>query len=389
MPSKTTSRLGAALLSALVTVAAYGCVGTPQARNPGSATNNAGFTNRGSAVAGPEGTAGNDGTGGIIGNPGNAGYRGANTGVGVWGANTARRVRTRTSTVGEAADLGRQISAAVARMDGVGGTNRAGFMGMGTTGAGGVTNGSVGVSTLVLDDIAYVGIRQTSGQTTTGNTTAGAAGTRTGLTGNRAGLGGNWNGLGGIGMTPGVEDGTIGTRRAGTLGAGTGIPGAAGTTDVTNPGGAAAPGTTAGAAPGRTGPTGTTAGTGTTAAPGTSTGTGTAGTPRTAAGTGAPRTPGTTIGTGTVGTNVGGGQRAATAGASLHDQIRARVKAMFPHVEEVYVTTDPDLVYRIARVTGDDNGMSVLEKINEMAAIARAMTPSTIGTGTGQTGGAR
>lgn len=352
MPSKRSSRLGAALLSALVTVAAYGCAGTPQARNPGSPTNNAGFTARGSAVAGPEGMAGNDGAAGATGDGGNPGYRGANTGVGLWGASGARRVRRTTVNARMATDLGRQISAAVASMDGIGGTNRAGFMGMGTTGVNGAGARSVGVSTLVLDDIAFVGISQSTGQATTGSTAAGTAGTRAGLTRNRTGLGGNWNGIGGIGMTPGIEDGTVGLRRAGVTGAGTGTTGAAGT------GTAGTPGTTAG----------------TTRTPGTTAGS----------------TPGTTVGTGTAGTTVGGTQRAATNGSALFDQVRARVKAMFPQVEEVYVTTDPDLVHRIARVTGDDHGMTVQEKVNEMTAIARAMTPLTPGagsTGAGQAGG--
>lgn len=53
-------------------------------------------------------------------------------------------------------------------------------------------------------------------------------------------------------------------------------------------------------------------------------------------------------------------------------------------------TQNTHLVYRIARVTGDDHGMTVQEKVNEMTAIARAMTPLTPGagsTGAGQAGG--
>jgi len=262
-------RFRIALVSLLVLAAAYGCAGMPQQRPDG-----------GNAAQGPAQT----------------------TSSGVSGTTDNRRQGTPGGLMGSGVgfgtrktDLGRQISNAVARMYGsgnggtvMGGTNTSRVTGGGAmpggnantfrTGNGGAMLGGttaarpgMRVSTLVMGDIAYIGIDPTTVQEAQQN---------------------------------GAQAGTNAT-----------------------PGTSANPGTNAN--------TGTTPGAGTNASAGT-----------------------------------------APAGTSLAEQVRTRVKAMFPQLAEVYVTTDPTLVYRIARVTGDQPELSPQEKVSEMTAIAREMTPA-------------
>lgn len=56
------------------------------------------------------------------------------------------------------------------------------------------------------------------------------------------------------------------------------------------------------------------------------------------------------------------------------DRVRAEVMASFPQIADVFVTTDPDLVSRIARVAGNvQSGVSMAGQMAEVAAITREM----------------
>lgn len=60
----------------------------------------------------------------------------------------------------------------------------------------------------------------------------------------------------------------------------------------------------------------------------------------------------------------------------LDTQIRNAVRRAFPQIGDVYVTTHPSLVRRIARITGDiQTGSSTTRYLSEMFAIAHAMAP--------------
>lgn len=264
------------------------------------------------------------------GQPGGAGGTTDGVQAGVTGPYGAPRANTAQT------DLGRQISAFVAGLDGVGpgtvppapgtvgaaaggggaraplGINGVGGMGdpnRGTAGAAdaGVMPGStrpatVGVSTLVVANVAYIGIDEAS------------------LAGNRAGVT--------PGGTSGITAGPYGTDAA----AGGGAPG----------GGAAGAG----------GATGGTPGAGGGPAAGDTTGAGNA----------------------QAGGAIGG--PAALSSAVMEDQIRTRVRAAFPQIVEVIVTTDPVMVYRIARVAGDtQNGVSAATHLPEVVGIMQSMAP--------------
>lgn len=86
-----------------------------------------------------------------------------------------------------------------------------------------------------------------------------------------------------------------------------------------------------------------------------------------------------TTGAGTTGVGLTGG---------LEERIRSQVRSAFPQVEHVYVTTDPTMVRRIARVSTDVHvGASAAPRLSEIFSIATSMAGTTGGAGgTGTTG---
>lgn len=228
----------AALVSLLILGSVCGCAAQPQGmRNPGTTVGQAAGADAGTTL--PGGTAADP---------------------------MANRVRARIRR-----DLGQQISDTVARA--LGGR----FIGMGTTW--GRTAGAkpIGVSTLVIGDMAFVGLDTTT-------------------------LPAGWTRAGQAGVT----------------------------------------GTAAGTAAG-----------------------GTAGMQRRTAG-------GTPVGTDRNGTGAGGTVTATRT--TLEDRIRTQVRAAFPQVTEVYVTTDPALVTRIARAARSiQTGRATTTQLDEILAIAKAM----------------
>lgn len=275
MGTTLTRRIQAGILSLVMLGSLYGCAGRGAPYRGGGGGRGARGT--------PGGTVGRrDATGGTTGGAG--GITGSALGAGGGGMAGA--------AVGTTRDLGQQISDVVARMAGGGG--RVGTTGVGTAagtapgtaaGGGGVAHPGVGVSTLVIDRLAFVGIDAST-----------------------------------LGAAP-APAGTTGAAPAGTTGATTGVtPGR--TTVVT-------PGRTTGTAPGRT--TGAAAG-------------------------------------GTTGITPGG------AAGTLEDRVRSQVKASFPQVDHVFVSTDPATVHRLARVTGGTHaGAAPGSLITEMFSIATHM----------------
>lgn len=84
--------------------------------------------------------------------------------------------------------------------------------------------------------------------------------------------------------------------------------------------------------------------------------------------------PGGTPGVITPGTN--GAPGGAVGSVGLEEHVRTMVRAGFPQIAEVFVTTDPGLVSRIARVTGEiQQGQSAANRIDEIMTITREMTP--------------
>lgn len=70
---------------------------------------------------------------------------------------------------------------------------------------------------------------------------------------------------------------------------------------------------------------------------------------------------------------------AATLGggdtAGMQERVRSQVTAAYPQIADVLVTTDPELVYRIARMAASvQRGTSMAGQMAEVAAIAREMT---------------
>jgi hypothetical protein len=77
--------------------------------------------------------------------------------------------------------------------------------------------------------------------------------------------------------------------------------------------------------------------------------------------------------TGRPGLSAAGDPR-GSAGPGLEGYLRQQVLAEFPHLAQVFVTTSPGLVSRIARVTSDDNQeVQARTMINEMFDIARTL----------------
>lgn len=181
-------RLCAAALSAVVLVSA-GCAGTPQ-RRPGPGITGGGTrTGPGMTGGAPRGTTpGPTGgtTGGTVGSS-LAGITGAGAGAGVGAGltNTAAPL-----------DLGQQISTYVAGIEGVGRSGAAGAPSSEPRVSAQPSARSVGVSTIVLGNVAFVGLdlRTLPG----GGTTSGAwsGGTTTGTkVGTTAGTSGDWDAL--------------------------------------------------------------------------------------------------------------------------------------------------------------------------------------------------
>jgi hypothetical protein len=72
------------------------------------------------------------------------------------------------------------------------------------------------------------------------------------------------------------------------------------------------------------------------------------------------------------------GGTTAGGGGGLGDHVRLHVRSAFPQVADVYVTTDPSLVHRIARLGGEvQSGVSVAPRFHEIVAIAQLMAPVT------------
>ncbi|HYG58261.1 MAG TPA: hypothetical protein VD902_09405 [Symbiobacteriaceae bacterium] len=255
-------RVQAAFLSLMILGSVSGCAGGAQPRGAGDT---GGVT--GGAAGGAGTTAGGGGGAGNTTGAGSAGGGGAAGGMG----GAAGGGMAAGAAQGAGTDLGQQISHFVARMGGVGGgggggltTGRMGLGGTAGRGAGGggaAAAGNVGVSTLVIENLAFVGLDMST---------------------------------------------------------------------VTGGGGAGAGGSPGGAMGGATGAGGATGGT--------------------------------------------------TTGPGLEDRIRNEVRAAFPQVDEVYVTTSPGMVYRIARITGDvQAGVSTAPRLSEIFSIATAMAGTTGG----------
>lgn len=288
------------------------------------------------ATAGCAGPAPRGGAGG----GGNAGRNLQGAGVGGINAGFVGNDRGRLGGAAQA-NLGEQISAFVAGLDGVGGRGAGGGGAMGGAGAGaaggagaggaaaggpmrwaggggatGLFGGRpVGVSTLIVDDIAFIGIDATA----TGAPGAG-------------------------GVTPGGTMGmTTGGAAAGGGPVGTGMSMASnrmstGTGDTTGT---------------RTGTDGVTAGSS----------------------------------TGLTGAGTTAGGYTVTGATGMQDTVRAQVRDAFPQITEVFVTTDPVQVYRIARVTGAaDTATTLSGRISEIMSIALAMAPTAGTTGAGGVG---
>lgn len=67
-----------------------------------------------------------------------------------------------------------------------------------------------------------------------------------------------------------------------------------------------------------------------------------------------------------------------TGGVALESRIRSYILGAYPQVDEVYVTTDPALVRRIAQVTGEvQNGASTAARLSEIFSIANALVGTT------------
>jgi len=86
-------------------------------------------------------------------------------------------------------------------------------------------------------------------------------------------------------------------------------------------------------------------------------------------------TPGTYTGPGPGGTTVGPNPQ---SGAGSADVIRTRVRSAFPEIADVFVTTDPNLVARLARITGDiQSGISNARRLDEIISVTQTMTRPT------------
>lgn len=132
-----TKQLATAALSAVMLASTYGCAGVPRAGGPGAAGGQQG------AIGGAEG-------GGVAGQAENAGRNILGGIGGILGDGVPMAGHART-------DMGQQISAAVGQALGGGG----GVLGMGARGAPGDAagnDGGVGVSTLVVGNMALVGV---------------------------------------------------------------------------------------------------------------------------------------------------------------------------------------------------------------------------------------
>lgn len=84
----------------------------------------------------------------------------------------------------------------------------------------------------------------------------------------------------------------------------------------------------------------------------------------------------TAFGAGRFGPTHAGGPDGGGVNAGMEPTVRSQVRSVFPQVADVFITTEPDLVYRIARVAGEmQAGGSVSGRVEEIYAIARQMTP--------------
>jgi len=238
-----TKKLATVALSVVILGGTYGCAGLPNAGGPGAGGQQQGASG-GAEGGGTVGQAEGSG-GGILGGIGGIVGSAARDGVGMAG-------RGQT-------DMGQQISQVVGQA--LSGAGTGGFLGMGAddpdAGAGGPAAGGVGVSTLVIGNIALVGVDLNT------------AGAETGI-GAPGGAGGGM----GAGMADGMSD--------------------------------------------------------------------------------------------------------------VKGTVKNQVRATFPQVADVFVTTDPELVYQISVIAGDiQQGVSVLEKLEEVFLVARRMAPTKQGAGEG------
>lgn len=294
---KTRLQRWTALLVASAMTMAVGCA-TPSRRptNP-TRTGRGGVTTPAPGVGTRGGTTGGGAAGGGMTGRGTTGMPGGTTGA---------RLGATPMATHDQRDLGAQISASVAGMDGWA-TGMAGTMAGGARAPmagrpGGVgTTTPMGVSTLVIGNMAFVGIHMPAGATGT----TGAAG------------------MPGTTVTDGAAPGAVGPATRGM------VP------PTVTDGRVRAPGTHT--APGQ-------------------------GTTHTTPGVGAP-------GAGTTHTTPG------ITGANLHDQVRNHVRSTHPQITDVFVTTDPTMVSRLAQIGAEIEGhQSTVSRMPEIFAIAQEMS---------------
>jgi len=71
-----------------------------------------------------------------------------------------------------------------------------------------------------------------------------------------------------------------------------------------------------------------------------------------------------------------GGPGGGGVNSGMEPTVRSQVRSLFPQIADVYVTTDPELVFRIARLGGDIRaGISLTGRLEEIFTMARQLTP--------------